>query len=395
MDDELTASTVADYALFSTGAVLAFLHLFLRANASRSVIKARETPWQRHRGFRLFGPSDLEVMNISRPLNLVNNYDPDEKVAEIYARQQSLKRKASVPRTPLPKFSYPNTPTSTVKTPKTPRTPEPVAPAKSWPLPDDGLPPLPQTPRDGLPSSPKANLTTSPIKKTQTYGLFPGGDDLKLPATVYTPPSISKTPAPARLPATRFEPSKNASPLASNPLTAPSVTDVSNPFASSNPLTAPSVTDISNPFADSRLAPPGAPWAHRRGSSSDSTATVQIGIRMSSVGSGLFSSKRQSAIPPRIGNVREEVSSFNGKFPDTLQDQMQGQSGRDLNSFRWIDTPVEERRESDTLGAAAMFGMSPRRRSVSVSRLTTEWPMGSETGRSVESAREERKRDFF
>jgi len=113
------------------------------------------------------------------------------------------------------------------------------------------------------------------------------------------------------------------------------------------------------------------------------------------VGSGLFSSKRQSAIPPRIGNVREEVSSFNGKFPDTLQDQMQGQSGRDLNSFRWIDTPVEERRESDTLGAAAMFGMSPRRRSVSVSRLTTEWPMGSETGRSVESAREERKRDFF
>src|SRR4051794_24756015 len=68
----LATSRVAEVALFSSGILIAFVHLFLRVNASRMVIQpvGAEGPTKQKRPrIRFFGPSDLP-MTISGPLAL-------------------------------------------------------------------------------------------------------------------------------------------------------------------------------------------------------------------------------------------------------------------------------------------------------------------------------------
>ncbi len=78
----LSAAVIAEGSLFSAGIVISFVHLFLRANATRMVIrpfnemKAKAQP-ERPR-IRLFGPSDLQ-MNISRPMAFQSNRRPESR----------------------------------------------------------------------------------------------------------------------------------------------------------------------------------------------------------------------------------------------------------------------------------------------------------------------------
>jgi hypothetical protein len=194
-------------------------------------------------------------MNISAPI-IDQRYKPDEKVAEIWARQQAEKEAVRGGPITLPKFTYPSNSQANRKA--------------SWPLDEP-----PQTPPKG-PRSPTTPKTTASSSKSptdhkrnqQSYSLFPGSDDLRLPATVYTPMT--------------------------NPFSSPRNASVSkqrsgsNATASPSKLTSPSVKDV----RETALQPPVAPWTagHRRGSSTDSSATVQIGIRFSTAPAALAAS---------------------------------------------------------------------------------------------------------
>ncbi|KKY22399.1 hypothetical protein UCDDS831_g03564 [Diplodia seriata] len=69
-DEKFTSSRVAEIVLFSSGIFIAFIHLFLRVNVTRMIIKPVGVPWKQNKKavrLRLFGPSDLE-MTISKPV---------------------------------------------------------------------------------------------------------------------------------------------------------------------------------------------------------------------------------------------------------------------------------------------------------------------------------------
>ncbi|KAF2672327.1 hypothetical protein BT63DRAFT_193638 [Microthyrium microscopicum] len=343
LDDDFTSATIAEYVLFSSGAVLTFLHLFLRANAAMTAIKARETTWHTPRRLRFWGPNDLEVMNISPPLNLVNpSFRPDEKIDELCHKTQ--RGSPPTPKTPLTNFSYPQksllSKSSSLKLRRIDT--------------ENDLPPLPPTPISQQSSpvaqmkspvaqirSPSSQINSNHARK-KSYVLFPGEDDIKLPATVYSPPSLTSRTNPFR-PVLKVQTGPQTQPI-QGPFTAPS-------GILGGPLTAPSVTDIRQATleANGGLQPPGAPWMlHRRGSSTDSTATVQIGIRLSNAGSGVFQ-RSQSFLPlPRMGEMPESRpgsrlrNPFDNDFSNGFQAQVRDATGRDLNSFQWIDTPSDE-----------------------------------------------------
>lgn len=265
-DKDLSSSRVAEFILFIAGTVVAFTHLFLRANAARTAIRPSGTPWQERRGLRLFGPSDLELMQISSPI-IKQEYQPDEKVsARWMSTDDTSKNGASVDSDLI----------------------FPVRPQKAttkvslWPL----VEPIPP-PKDQPMKSPMAPKSTTNPRKTSnqhqrqaSYSLFPGSDGLRLPATVYTPGTMSK---------------------ASVSALAPTFT---NPFAG----TSPTATEDR-----AALLPPRMPWkaGHRRGSSADSMATVQIGIRFSTAPAALAASGISSSPHPGRLGILESVSSIN------------------------------------------------------------------------------------
>lgn len=69
---QYTTSNLGEVTAFGSGILIGFVHMFLRTNSGLLVIKPVETPWQSRRKVRLFGPSDLPL-NISAPLNLIEN----------------------------------------------------------------------------------------------------------------------------------------------------------------------------------------------------------------------------------------------------------------------------------------------------------------------------------
>ncbi|KAF2840280.1 hypothetical protein M501DRAFT_931612 [Patellaria atrata CBS 101060] len=215
-DDNLTTTRVAEISLFTYGLAIAFIHLFMRVNASRMVIKPLGTPWKKSRGIRFFGPADLEL-NISGPLGLMSNNDREEHVGSLEkdANTNDLETRGYVHE----KQGVPS------------RSVTPVDPSR-WPLPPDPA----QTPR--------ASMARSHKRAKSSYSLFPtrAEDVPRLPATVYSPPKRSNTRA----------------------------TQASIPH---------SVTDVRE--MAQHLDPPIFPNSHRRDASSDSSATVQIGLRFS------------------------------------------------------------------------------------------------------------------
>ncbi|GME44905.1 hypothetical protein GTA08_BOTSDO07859 [Neofusicoccum parvum] len=216
------------------------------------VIKPVGVPWKQNKRairFRLFGPSDLE-MTISGPLGIKDR---------AYAMQDYYYR----PEKSGLEFAY-NTPEESTRPSDpentyTPQLPTLLANRQSrqsngsklaaWPLP---LEPLKR-------AESKHARKPSGDRRTPTYSLFPNqlpADDVpRLPATVYNPNQSSNTRKPS------FDTGKRGTAASF----APSVTDVSEAYQG---LLPPMPLFAQRPF-------------HRRDSSVDSSATVQIGLRLS------------------------------------------------------------------------------------------------------------------
>ena len=333
-DSNNSSAQVAEFILFSQGSILAIIHLVLRANAGRFALMPKETPWQKKRQFRLFGPSDLEIITISAPLDLVNDaYEIDEKDAD-----------ASAPKAAPRSISPP--PIATV--------PNPRLRSPNWPRADDGLP----SPRRRLafPTS-KTTASSSAIdhKRRPSYSLFPAEEDPKVPSTAHALPSSARRPSTAvstrsaeTLPKTRFspilEPKTSMETLLPSTKYTPTVsttkfehallpsTTYSPNSISHAPAKPPSptfsdtetLTDHANTseaitltsVADVRAQPrPRTParHGHRRGSSADSSATVQIGLRLSSAPAAMLSNggpgnvSPPPALPPLPLHIRPQT----------------------------------------------------------------------------------------
>lgn len=238
----LATSRIAEIALFTSGIVIAFFHLFLRANATRMVISpissgpASPTKQKRPK-IRFFGPSDLE-MNISGPLALQGGPRPDSRRGLIDVGPE--------------KNRYDFDPEYFVgsEKPLSPGSMKSVGvdPSK-WPLPPDPIQiPLATETKDS---------TTGHKRAKSSYSLFPtrAEDIPRLPATVYTPPKSNGNNRMSKL-AMRRQARRS------------SLGDTK------------SVTDVNEGF-NFLAKPPSLFSRHNRMQSTDSSATVQIGLRFS------------------------------------------------------------------------------------------------------------------
>lgn len=225
----LATARVAEISLFSSGLIITFFHLFLRTNAMRMTIRPiaemrGQTKEQRPK-IRFFGPSDLE-MNISGPLALQGGRQPESRQGLIDVGPE--KSRAAFDPQYFAQSQRAGTPLST-------KPHSPIDPTK-WPLPPDV--------EDLKP-------TTTRHERTKSYSLFPtrAEEVPRLPATVYNPNAVRNESKVSKLALRRFTRRS-------------SITNVSEAF---DFLTKP------RPLLDS----------HRRDRSTDSSATVQIGLRFS------------------------------------------------------------------------------------------------------------------
>lgn len=257
-NDSLASTTIAEVPLFSSGIFVAFIHLFLRVNASRMVIKPLGVPWQKYPRIRFFGPSDLE-MNTSGPIfNRSDSQDGFVMAPEKERVGESLSR-----------VDYYNRPEKESQDPR--------SPASSLPG------------SRGPPTHKRAK---------SSYSLFPtrAEEIPRLPATIYTLPS------------------------ASNPTLAQKASSATNRQTRSSVGTnAASVTDVHEASLQ-WLNPPPPPFSiqrHRRDDSADSSATVQIGLRFS-VAPAAIAAANRSALnraltppPPPLATLRRDPSDSN------------------------------------------------------------------------------------
>jgi hypothetical protein len=234
--------------LFTSGILMGLFHLFLRANATRMAITpmnngpSQSSPKKRRPRLRLFGPSDLEL-NISGPLALEGGHRPDSRQGLIDAGTE--KNRHELDAEYCARHEKPLSPDSM-------RSFGSVDPTK-WPLPPPPEP-LPtnstRDPNDTTPGSHK--------RQKSSYSLFPtrAEDIPRLPATVYHPRKSTGEKRMSRL-ALRRQTRQG------------SISD------------AKSVTDVNEAFNFLSKPPSLFPGRHRRDQSTDSSATVQIGLRFS------------------------------------------------------------------------------------------------------------------
>jgi hypothetical protein len=342
------SARVAETSLILSGGAITLLHLFLRTNVSKTAIRPRATPWNGRRKLRIFGPNELEVLNISPPLNLVPNYRADEKVTEVHARyQKHIKGKETLtpwtPRTPIPQSAT------------TLRTAEGI-PKSLWPLPEEQM----LSPRTPVPPTPPVASHRSPSHKNRpSYSLFPEPESsLTLPATTYSPP-------------TAHRPVLHVDTSLGSQLSHRTV----DPFHSSPPIATKSAA---HPAMQNQLLAPAAPWAalQRPVSIASSTGTLQIGIRLSAAPTVLGAQSRPSSMPPpppRKNSLPKDdlpltagANAFSapGKKavvvaqPNIVAGQQYSSlqalpvsdaNGRNLTSFIWAPEPEEAQASSSLL----------------------------------------------
>ncbi|CAO2648390.1 Nn.00g076570.m01.CDS01 [Neocucurbitaria sp. VM-36] len=228
----LSTSRVAEISLFSSGMIITFFHLFLRTNATRMVIRPIEemkaTNKQKRPRIRFFGPSDLE-MNISGPMALQSSRAPDSRQGLIDVGPEKNRFDFDPEYFVRPER---------VVTPASTKPASPIDPTK-WPLPPDV-----EEKKVAMPGHERGK---------QSYSLFPtrAEDVPRLPAAVYDPTTANDAGV-SKLAMRRFTRRS-------------SITNVSEAF---DFLTKPKP----------RFA---VPDRHRRDRSTDSSATVQIGLRFS------------------------------------------------------------------------------------------------------------------
>jgi hypothetical protein len=230
--DALSTARVAEISLFSTGLVITFFHLFLRTNATRMVIRPieemRAPKKQQRPRIRFFGPSDLE-MNISGPMALQGGRGTSSSQGLIDVGPEKNHADFDPEY-----FQRPER----VMTPNSGKPQSPIDPTK-WPLPP--------------PESAEVQITM-PIEDRgkRGYSLFPTRADEvpRLPATVYDPNATTSE--------------SRVSKLAFRRLTRRG-----------------SITNVSEAFDFLTKPRPLFSEKHRRDHSTDSSATVQIGLRFS------------------------------------------------------------------------------------------------------------------
>jgi hypothetical protein len=227
----LATARVAEISLFATGLVITFFHLFLRTNATRMVIRPidemRAPRKQQRPKIRFFGPSDLE-MSISGPLALQGGRRPTSSQGLIDVGPE--KNRSDFP----PEyFERPER----VLTPRSAKAHSPIDLGK-WPLPPDV--------GDVKGASPGQD------RGKRGYSLFPtrAEEVPRLPATVYDPNAPQGE--------------SRVSKLALRRLTRRG-----------------SITNVSEAFDFLTKPRPLFSEKHRRDRSTDSSATVQIGLRFS------------------------------------------------------------------------------------------------------------------
>ncbi|KAF2855055.1 hypothetical protein T440DRAFT_514105 [Plenodomus tracheiphilus IPT5] len=227
----LATARVAEIALFSTGMIITFFHLFLRTNAVRMVIRPMEEmkgpAKQKRPKIRFFGPSDLE-MNISGPMSLQTSRRPESRQGLIDVGPEKNRFDFEPDYFVRPERAL--TPGSAKS--------QTTIDLTRWPLPPDPLETEPKI--------------SSEERNNKSYSLFPtrAEDVPRLPATVYDPKTTQDNASVSKLAMRRFT-------------RRGSVTNVSDAF---DFLTKP------RPFFGER---------HNRNPSTDSSATVQIGLRFS------------------------------------------------------------------------------------------------------------------
>ncbi|KAF1833121.1 hypothetical protein BDW02DRAFT_394790 [Decorospora gaudefroyi] len=228
--EALAASRIAEVSLFSSGMFIAFFHLFLRTNATRMVIRPIEemkapTKQQRPK-IRFFGPSDLEIQ-ISGPLAL-------QTTQRLSGRQGLIdvgpeKNRGDFDPGYFEREERDFSPTST-------KPASPIDPTQ-WPLP---------------PMAEKEVTASGHERNKSNYSLFPtrAEEVPRLPPTVYDPKAKQENLGVPKLALRRFTQRS-------------SITNVSEAFD----------------FLSKPKLPFGA--RHQRMQSTDSSATVQIGLRFS------------------------------------------------------------------------------------------------------------------
>ncbi|KAI2485193.1 hypothetical protein Ptr902_04133 [Pyrenophora tritici-repentis] len=260
----LAASRIAEISLFSSGMVITFFHLFLRTNATRMVIRPideiNSTPNQKRPKLRFFGPSDLE-MQISAPMDLQTTRRLDSRQGLIDVGPEKNRTDFDPEYFERPKRAL--SPASTK--PGTPIDPT------QWPL-----PPMKDT-----------DAKVSGHARKESYSLFPtrAEEVPRLPPTVYDPKAAQETTSVSKLAMRRFTRRGSVT----------SVTNVSDAF---DFLTKPKL-----PFAS----------GHSRMQSTDSSATVQIGLRFSiapaTLGTGKYNGNERPQ-PPKRGNTDDSDTSL-------------------------------------------------------------------------------------
>jgi len=260
----LAASRVAEVSLFSSGMVITFFHLFLRTNATRMVIRPidemNSTSKQQRPKLRFFGPSDLE-MQISAPMDLQTTRRLDSRQGLIDVGPEKNRSDFDPEYFERPQRAL--SPAST-------KPGSPIDPTQ-WPLP-------PMKDNDAIAAG---------LARKDSYSLFPtrAEEVPRLPPTVYDPKAAQETTSVSKLAMRRFTRRGSVT----------SVTNVSDAF---DFLTKPKL-----PFAS----------GHSRMQSTDSSATVQIGLRFSIAPATLAAAKytgTERPMPPKRGNTDESDTSL-------------------------------------------------------------------------------------
>ncbi|CAI6334010.1 unnamed protein product [Periconia digitata] len=272
----LTSSRVAEIALFTSGMVITFFHLFLRVNATRLMIQpvneSKTVPKQNRPKIRLFGPSDLE-MNISGPIGLQGGRRPESRQGLIDVGPEKNRFDFDPEY-----FVRPDRPL----TPASVNSNLPVDPTK-WPLPPDPVQTSYAQQKEGLHRRSKSN-----------YSLFPtrAEDVPRLPATVYSPDKPTPSKSPFSSLAIRRQNRRS------------SLGDTK------------SVTDVNEAFGF--LAKPAPLFAgrHNRGDSTASSATVEIGLRFSVAPATLAAAKYTKAERPgESSSLRQPLGQEGSNSP--------------------------------------------------------------------------------
>lgn len=269
-------SRIAEVALFASGILIAFIHLFLRVNATRLVIQPSseintQTKPKRPK-LRLWGASDLE-MSISGPLALQGGRRPDSRQGLIDVGPE--KNRFDFEPGYFERSQRPLTPASI-------RSNGPIDPTK-WPLPPDPV-------QTGFFAEPKDGTTGLHRRNKSNYSLFPtrAEEVPRLPPTVYSPPKSAGGDGKFSKLALRRQSRQNS-------------------FADTK-----SVTDVSEAFSFLVKPPSLFPSRHYRNQSTDSSATVQIGLRFSvapaTLAAATFTKAERGDSPPPVPPLRRDAS---------------------------------------------------------------------------------------